>query len=340
MPARASGAGAPGEASATSAPTADASPTRERWRGSARWRSRRPGPMSGSARIANGHLQATGRDARGRKQYRYHPRLAQRARRGQVRPHDRLRPGAAAHPRGASTRDLRRPGLPREKVLATVVRLLEATLIRVGNEEYARDNKLLRPDHAARPPRARSTAARSTSASAARAASARRRACDDRRLARIVARCRDLPGPGAVPVPRRRRRAAHRRLEPTSTTTCARSPARTSPPRTSAPGRARCWPRWPCRNSRRSTPRPGQEEHRARHRGGRRAAGQHAGRLPQVLRAPGGARRLPGRRRRCGPRARRRTGTLRNDLRRLSPQEAAVLALLRQRLRAEERGRA
>jgi DNA topoisomerase-1 len=88
----------------------------------------------------NGHIQATGRDARGRKQYRYHPRW--RAVRDEAK-YDRMMAFAAKLPavRGRVRRDLARPGLPREKVLATVVRLLEETLIRVGNEEYARANR-------------------------------------------------------------------------------------------------------------------------------------------------------------------------------------------------------
>jgi DNA topoisomerase-1 len=88
---------------------------------------------------ANGHLQASGRDARGRKQYRYHPRW--REVRDETK-YAHLIAFARALPRirRRSARDLRRPGLPREKVLAAVVRLLEISLIRVGNEEYARNN--------------------------------------------------------------------------------------------------------------------------------------------------------------------------------------------------------
>ena len=87
-----------------------------------------------------GHLQATGRDAKGRKQYRYHPRW--RAVRDENK-YERMLAFGAAMPtiRARVDADLARPGLPREKVLATVVRLLEATLIRVGNEEYARENR-------------------------------------------------------------------------------------------------------------------------------------------------------------------------------------------------------
>ena len=88
----------------------------------------------------DGHLQATGRDARGRKQYRYHRRW--RETRDETK-YGRLAAFARALPRirRRTGRDLARPGLPREKALAAVVRLLEATLIRVGNEEYARRNE-------------------------------------------------------------------------------------------------------------------------------------------------------------------------------------------------------
>ncbi|GAC1583506.1 MAG: DNA topoisomerase IB [Candidatus Elarobacter sp.] len=90
--------------------------------------------------VANGHLQATGRDARGRKQYRYHKRW--RAIRDETK-FDRMLAFAKALPaiRAGVARDMAKPGMPREKVLATVVSLLEATAIRVGNEEYARDNE-------------------------------------------------------------------------------------------------------------------------------------------------------------------------------------------------------
>jgi DNA topoisomerase-1 len=89
---------------------------------------------------ANCHIQATGRDARGRKQYRYHERWRE------VRDenkYDRMVVFGTALPkiRRRVDRDLKRRGLPREKVLATVVQLLERTFIRVGNEEYAKENK-------------------------------------------------------------------------------------------------------------------------------------------------------------------------------------------------------
>ena len=88
----------------------------------------------------NGHLQATGRDARRRKQYRYHDRWRE------VRDENKygkmiIFAQALPKIRRRIDRDLKRSGLPREKVLATVVQLLEKTFIRVGNEEYAKANK-------------------------------------------------------------------------------------------------------------------------------------------------------------------------------------------------------
>src|SRR5207253_9357846 len=90
--------------------------------------------------LPNGHIQATGRDDRGRKQYRYHERW--RAIRDENK-YDRILTFAAAVPkiRRRVQADLKVPGLKREKVLAAVVQLLERTFIRVGNEEYARQNK-------------------------------------------------------------------------------------------------------------------------------------------------------------------------------------------------------
>ena len=87
----------------------------------------------------NGHIQAVGRDARGRKQYRYHPRW--RAVRDESK-YERVLAFGEALPRirRRVNADLRRRGMSRAKVLATVVRLLETTLIRVGNDEYAQQN--------------------------------------------------------------------------------------------------------------------------------------------------------------------------------------------------------
>jgi DNA topoisomerase I len=89
---------------------------------------------------ANGHLQAVGRDARGRKQYRYHARWRQvrdEGKYGKMLLFGKVLPTIRAR----VDEDLSRRGLPREKVLAAIVRLLETTLMRVGNEEYARTNK-------------------------------------------------------------------------------------------------------------------------------------------------------------------------------------------------------
>ncbi len=86
-----------------------------------------------------GHLQATGRDARGRKQYRYHTRWREAR---SANNFDRMLAFGQALPRmrRRCSRDLQRAGLPRERVLAAIVRLLDKSLIRVGNREYARDN--------------------------------------------------------------------------------------------------------------------------------------------------------------------------------------------------------
>ena len=140
----------------------------------------------------NGHLQATGRDARGRKQYRYHPRWRE------VRDETKFGRMAAfseALPRirRRVEQDLARSELPKEKVLATVVRLLECTGIRVGNEEYARSNRsfgltTLRDHHV--------EISGSTLRFEFRGKSGKthRVALSDRRLARIVARCQAVPG--------------------------------------------------------------------------------------------------------------------------------------------------
>jgi DNA topoisomerase-1 len=139
-----------------------------------------------------GHLQATGRDAKGRKVYRYHPRY--RARRESTK-YERLVAFARALPaiRRQVDRDLGRPGLPREKVLAAIVRLLELTLIRVGNDEYARLNRsfgltTLRDRHAS----VRGSAIRFRFRG--KSGVTHEVGLRDRRLAAIVRRCQDLEG--------------------------------------------------------------------------------------------------------------------------------------------------
>jgi DNA topoisomerase-1 len=143
-------------------------------------------------RDPNGHLQATGRDQRGRKQYRYHPRW--REVRDEAK-YDKLLTFGRVLPliRARVAADLQRRGLPREKVLAVIVRLMELTLFRVGNSEYARTNKsygltTLRDRHIA--------IEGSHVHLSFRGKSGLQREGDitDRRLARIIKACRDLPG--------------------------------------------------------------------------------------------------------------------------------------------------
>ena len=140
----------------------------------------------------HGHIQATGRDAKGRKQYRYHPRW--RAVRDETK-YERMIAFANALPRirARVEHDLALPGLPREKVLATVVRLLETTLIRVGNQEYARQNNsfgltTMRDRHV--------DIMGAQVRFHFRGKSGKQHIIDlnDRRLARIIQRCKDLPG--------------------------------------------------------------------------------------------------------------------------------------------------
>ena len=141
---------------------------------------------------ARGHIQATGRDARGRKQYRYHPEW--RVARDRTK-FDRMRAFGAVLPRIRKrvATDLARPGLRRERVLAVVVRLLQCSLIRVGNEEYARANRsfgltTMRNRHV--------RVGRVILRFEFRGKSGKRHSIgvNDARLARIVKQCRDLPG--------------------------------------------------------------------------------------------------------------------------------------------------
>jgi DNA topoisomerase-1 len=144
------------------------------------------------APTARGHIQATGRDARGRKQYRYHDRW--RAVRDEHK-YDRLIAFGRALPRlrARVDADLARHGLPRDRVLAAVVRVMEMTLIRVGNEEYAKANKsfgltTLRDRHA------KIGATKATFEFRGKSGKTHQVAFSDRRLARIVKACQDLPG--------------------------------------------------------------------------------------------------------------------------------------------------
>lgn len=140
----------------------------------------------------NGHIQATGRDARGRKQYRYHDRWREVRDENKF---DRLAHFAKVLPniRRQVAQHLKLPGLGRQKVLATIVRLLERTFIRIGNEEYARENKsfgltTLKNRHVSL--RGAQVLFRF------RGKSGRQHEVDltDRRVATIIAKCQDLPG--------------------------------------------------------------------------------------------------------------------------------------------------
>jgi DNA topoisomerase-1 len=140
----------------------------------------------------DGHLQATGRDARGRKQYRYHQHW--RAVRDENK-YQRLISFAKALPkiRRHVARDLRRKGLPREKVLAAVVKLLETTLIRVGNDEYAKNNgsfglTTMRDRHA------HVRGAKVSFEFRGKSGIEHEIDLEDPRLARIVRQCQELPG--------------------------------------------------------------------------------------------------------------------------------------------------
>ncbi len=142
--------------------------------------------------VAHGHIQAVGRDARGRKQYRYHARW--RAVRDEAK-FDRVLQFGRALPaiRERVGKDLERAGLPREKVLASVVRLLETSLIRVGNAEYARENgsyglTTLRSRHVT------VEGARVRFEFRGKGGKPHTVDVSDRRLAAVVRRCQDLPG--------------------------------------------------------------------------------------------------------------------------------------------------
>jgi DNA topoisomerase-1 len=141
---------------------------------------------------ADGHIQATGRDEKGRKQYRYHPRWREARDAAKfshmvefARSLPRIRAQVAA--------DLRRPGLAREKILATVVRLLETTLIRVGNDEYVKQNQsygltTLRSRHVT------IEGGRLRFSFKGKSGRSWKLQVADRRIARVVRECQDLPG--------------------------------------------------------------------------------------------------------------------------------------------------
>lgn len=140
----------------------------------------------------NGHIQATGRDEQGRKQYRYHPRWRETrdaAKFGHMVEFARTLPRI----REQVERDLGRPGLSREKVLATVVRLLETTLIRVGNDDYAKQNgsyglTTLRNKHV------EVEGSKLRFSFKGKSGKNWQLQVTDRRIARILRECQELPG--------------------------------------------------------------------------------------------------------------------------------------------------
>lgn len=141
---------------------------------------------------AHGHIQVTGRDARGRKQYRYHPRwrnVRDEAKYSRMIDFGKALPTIRARVEEA----LKLPGLPREKVLATIVYLLQATMIRIGNDSYARENKsfgltTLRNRHV------RIDGTELTFQFRGKSGVQHAIKLQDRRMARIISRIRDLPG--------------------------------------------------------------------------------------------------------------------------------------------------
>lgn len=141
---------------------------------------------------ADGHLQATGRDARARKQYRYHPDY--RAGRESDK-FDHMLTFAAALPtiREAVARHMARRDLGRERVLATIVHLLESTLIRVGNEDYARQNKSYGLT-TLKNPHVKVEGAALRFQFTGKSGKTWRLKISDRRVARIVRACQELPG--------------------------------------------------------------------------------------------------------------------------------------------------
>lgn len=144
-------------------------------------------------REERGHLQATGRDARGRKQYRYHPRWRATRDDGKFA---KMAEFGARLPllRRRLKQDLAAPGLPRDKVLAVIVTLLDETLLRVGNEEYARTNKsfgltTLRDKHVSF-----MRDGRASFSFRGKGGRAHKIVLNDQRLARIIRRTQELPG--------------------------------------------------------------------------------------------------------------------------------------------------
>jgi DNA topoisomerase-1 len=141
---------------------------------------------------ANGHLQATGRDARGRKQYRYHPQFREVR---ESTKYEHMMEFARALPevRRKLAEHMALRGLPREKVLATVVHLLETTLIRVGNDDYAKENKSYGLT-TLRNPHVKVEGSELRFQFKGKSGKMWRLQVKDRRIAKIIRACQELPG--------------------------------------------------------------------------------------------------------------------------------------------------
>ncbi|MHB1122065.1 MAG: DNA topoisomerase IB [Ramlibacter sp.] len=142
--------------------------------------------------MANGHLQATGRDARGRKQYRYHPQFREVS---EATKYEHMLEFARALPgiRAKVAQHMALRGLPREKVLATVVHLLETTLIRVGNDDYAKRNDSYGLT-TLRNPHVKVDGSQLRFRFKGKSGKTWQLQLKDRRVAKIVKACQDLPG--------------------------------------------------------------------------------------------------------------------------------------------------
>ena len=201
----------------------------------------------------NGHIQATGRDAKGRKQYRYHPDFRQAREENKF---SRIMSFADALPkiRSRIDADMRKKGLPRDKVLATVVHLLETTLIRVGNDDYARTNRSYGLT-TLRDPHVRIAGAALKFRFMGKSGKEWNVSLKDKRVARIVKACQDLPGQELFQY----LDEDGQQRDVTSSDVNAYLREITGQDFTAKDFRtwaARCWRRWRCGSSRASTARP------------------------------------------------------------------------------------
>ena len=249
---------------------------------------------------ADGHIQAIGRDAKGRKQYRYHA-LFREVRESTKYEHVVAFADALPAIRAKVREHMGLRGLPREKVLATVVHLLETTLIRVGNDDYARQNKSYGLTTLRKPPCESSTAPRCGSASPARAESSGRSQVKDRRVAKIIKACQELPGQDLLQYVDADGNVQDVTLQRREYLPARKSPGWKSPPRISAPGPEPCWRPLALKELESfDSAAPGEAKSAVGDRARRRTPGQHADHLPKVLRPSGSAELVSRRRSRPG----------------------------------------